>query len=133
MSNSDVENISYVAVASAAYGDLTGLDQVNDGCRGGYFTLDRTAAGTTLAFPIVRIEGKIVGTTKYVELLRFTNTTVQTGTNTMLMHPDASTFGASTMAATQMSAMLLPAVWRVFSTNTSTGTVTWSLSASLIK
>lgn len=138
MGNSNREVSVFAAVDKSAHADLTSIDFENHGARGGYFTLDRDAtAGSTVAFPIVRLQGKIMGTTEYFEFFRFTNTTSQDETNTILIHPDASTFGTASAStaftAAQMTALPLPAVWRVLSTNTSTGEPIWGLSVNLVE
>lgn len=138
--NSNSEAIAYAVVDVGAHADLTGIDQKSLGNRGGYFTLTRSLTpGSTDAFPIVRLQGKIAGTTSYFEFFRFVNaSTSQAEETTVLIHPDASTFGTAgsttnEFTAATMRAMPLPAVWRVFSTNTSTGQPIWGLSANLVQ
>lgn len=121
---------AFIVAASEARQDYTGPDISNPSYRGARFYFDVTAAASTLAFPVFKIQGKIVGTTKYHTFFTLSGTTVQVQTMKALLYPGVST--ASTLY-TDVRSDFLPKVWRIASTNTgTTGTVTWSASVDLI-
>lgn len=121
---------SLVIAPSGARQDYTSQDIVNPSYVGARFYFDVTAANSTLAFIQFKVQGKIVGTTKYHTLFTLAGTTVQVQTMKALLYPGAST--TSTQYA-DVRSDFLPPVFRITSTNTgTTGTVTWSASVDLI-
>lgn len=120
---------SFIIAPSEARTDYTGADIQNPSYRGARFYFDVTAAASTIAFAVFKIQGKIAGTTKYHTLATISGTTVQVQTMKALLYPGAST--ASTKY-TDVCSDFLPKVWRITSTNTSTSSVTWSASVDLI-
>ena len=117
---------SYTVVASAARTDLTDVDQVNPGYKGGYFCFNITGATTANAVNL-KIQGRMHGTTQYFTVARATASSAD-AVKTLLLYPGVST--ASTLHSEVRSA-LLPHVWRIASTHSSTGTMTWSASVHL--
>lgn len=123
---------AYVVAPSAARGDFTGNDQVNPGYKGGHFLFRSVAgAGSTAAFPTWKIQGRVVGTTNYFTLATVTPTTLSTQQRWVALYPGLSTSGNGADADFIVN-NTLPHIWRITSTNASTGTPTWLCSVHLV-
>lgn len=122
---------SLVIFESLARGDTVGRWIENDQFRGGDFFVKQTAQGSTLAFPTVKIQGRVPGTTEAYTVVTIAPATAAAWTKRCRIYPGASTALNSTGLDPTVLNDFLPGIWRVTSTNASTGTVTFSVSAHL--
>lgn len=122
---------SLVVLPSEARGDVVGPWITNDQYRGGDFFVKQTAQGSTLAFPTVKIQGQVPGSTEAYTITTITPATTPTWTKRVRVYPGASTALNSTGLDPTVLNDFLPGVWRVSSTNASTGTATFIVSAHL--
>ena len=122
---------SLVILPSESRGDATGRWIENDQFRGGDFFVRQTAQGSTLAFPTVKIQGQVPGSTEAYTVITITPATAAAFTKRVRLYPGASTSLNSTGLDPTVLNDFLPGIWRVTSTNTSTSPVTFSVSAHL--
>ncbi len=118
-------------LASTSRGDTTTRDYTFDEFRGADFFVKQTAQASTLASVSVKIQGKVPGTTEYYTLATISPATAATFTKRLRIYPGASTALNSTGLDPTVLNELLPATWRIASTNVSTSAVTFSVSANL--
>mgnify|MGYP001610871309 CR=1 FL=1 len=104
---------------------------MNDAFRAADFFVDQTAAASTLGFVTVKVQGRVPGTTKYYTITTISPATTSTWQKRVRLDPDASTTLYSAGLVPTVLHEPLPAIWRVASTNASTGTVSYSVSANL--
>lgn len=122
---------SLVILPSTSRGDTTTMDYENNRWRGADFFVKQTAQGSTLAFASVKIQGRVPGTTEYYTLGTISPATAATFTKRLRIYPGASTALNSTGLDPTVLNDFLPSIWRVASTNVSTSSVTFSVSAHL--
>lgn len=122
---------SLVILPSEARGDVVGRWIENDQFKGGDFFVRQTAQGSTLAFPTVKIQGQVPGSTEAYTVTTILPATAAAFTKRVRIYPGASTGLNSTGLDPVVLNDFLPGVWRITSTNASTGTVTFSVSAHL--
>ena len=120
---------SLVILPSTSRGDTTTRDHVNDQYTAADFIVDQTAQGSTVAFVSVALQGRVLGTTKYYTVGTISPATAATFTRRLKVGPQATTALDSTALVTTTVNEALPPVWRIASTNVSTGTVTYSVTA----
>ena len=122
---------SLVIFDSAARADSTGRWYKNDQFRGGDFFVKQTAQGSTTAFVTVKLQGRVPGSTEAYTIATISPSTTAAFTKRLRVYPGASTALNSTGLDPTVLNDFLPGIWRVTSTNASTSTVTFSVSAHL--
>lgn len=115
-----------------AYGDVTGNWIKNPGCLGAIITINQTAQSSTLTLPTFKIQGRIGGGSSGYTFASVA-TTATPGVVQFKVHPALSSAGAvgTGGVASAVGAPIirvkdvLPAQFRINSTNVGSGTVTW--------